>query len=265
MSDTTKKKASRTLNIIIDVFLVLFLLFSAFILIFALSQRAGKVSQIFGYTVRSVQSDSMERYDSNGDLVEGAFCKGDLIICEIAEGGPYNIGDVVMFAMPIDIYDDGSYRECNLMDGYDTKLLVTHRISGIETINGNVQYRTQGLGNPIPDINLKWDEDILAVYTGTRIPYLGSVMDFLQTRGGFFLCIILPMLAFVLFQAYRVVNNVILYNREKALKEATEAAEVARTSELTEEQKRRIAEEYLKSLSQGANSTDGSQPKGTEE
>ena len=74
MSDT-KKKVKRALNIILDVFLVLFLLISAFILIFALSQRSGKVSQIFGYTVRSVQSDSMERFDANGDLVEGGSVK----------------------------------------------------------------------------------------------------------------------------------------------------------------------------------------------
>ena len=265
MSDTTKKKVKRTLNIVVDVLLVLFLLFAAFILIFALSQRSGKVSQLFGYTVRSVQSDSMERYDANGDLVEGAFCKGDLIICEIAEGGPYDVGDVVMFNMPINLYPDGSYHECDVTGEYDTKIFVTHKIVGIEMLGENYRYRTQGLRNPAVDLNLKWDHDIQAVYTGTRIPFLGSVMDFLQTKGGFFLCIILPMLAFVLFQAYRVVNNVILYNREKALKEATEAAEVARTADLTEDEKRRIAEEYLRSLNQGAPSTDRSQPKGTEE
>jgi signal peptidase len=84
----------------------------------------------------------------------------------------------------------------------------------------------------------------------------------MQTQGGFFLCIILPMLAFVLFQAYRVVNNVILYNREKAIVEASENATAA---ELTEEQKRRIAEEYLRSLSQSTTSSEGSQPQGTEE
>ena len=265
MSDTTKRKVKRTINVVLDIFLVLFLLFAAFILIFALSQRSGKVSQIFGYTVRSVQSESMERYDANGDLVEGAFRKGDLIICEMTEEGPYDVGDVVMFEMPIVLYPDGSYRECNGTEEYDAEILVTHRIERIEMSGENHRYRTQGLSNPAPDINVKWDQEIIAVYTGIRIPYVGSVMDFLQTKGGFFLCIILPMLAFVLFQAYRVVNNVILYNREKALQEATEAAEVARTAELTEDEKRRIAEEYLRSLNQGAPSTDGSQPKGTEE
>ena len=266
MSDTTNKKVKRALNIVLDVFLVLFLLFAAFVMICALSQRSGKVSQLFGYTVRSVQSDSMERRDANGDLVEGAFCRGDLIVCEIADGGPYDVGDVVMFSMPINLYPDGSYRECNVeTEEATTEIYVTHQIVGIEMVGENYRYRTQGLGNPAADVNLKRGAQIVAVYNGTRIAGLGSVVDFLQTQSGFFICIILPMLAFVLFQAYRVVNNVILYNREKALKEATEAAEVARTADLTEDEKRRIAEEYLRSLNQGAPSTDGSQPKGTEE
>lgn len=262
MSVTKKKKVKRTLNVIVDVFLVLFLLFAAFTLIFALSQRSGKVSQIFGYTVRSVQSDSMARYDESGDLVEGAFCRGDIIICKMAEGGPYDVGDVVMFSMPVNLYPDGSYHECSENEEAATQIFVTHRIVGIEMVGENYRYRTQGLSNPAADLNLKRDSQILAVYANIRIPLVGNVMDFLQTQGGFFLCIILPLLAFVLFQAYRVVNNVILYNREKAILEASENATAA---ELTEEQKRRIAEEYLRSLSQSTTSSEGSQPQGTEE
>lgn len=266
MSETTNNKVKRVLNIALDVVLVLFLLFAAFVLIVALSQKAGKVSQLFGYSVRSVQSESMERYDADGNLVEGAFSKGDVIILEMADGGPYDVGDVVMFSMPINLYPDGSYREADMSSEEATdEIFVTHRIVGIELLGENYRYRTQGLGNPVPDVNLKRDDQILAVYNGTRIAGLGSVVDFLQTKGGFFLCIILPMLAFVLFQAYRVVNNVILYNREKAFQEASEAAEAAVTAELSEEQKRRIAEEYLKSLGAGANSADSSQPNGTEE
>jgi signal peptidase len=204
----------------------------------------------------------MERYDEKGDLVEGGFCKGDIIICEIPDGGHFDVGDSVMFSMPVNLYPDGSHRECDRLDEHNTEIIVTHRIVGIEMLGETYRYRTQGLRNPMADINLKWDEDILAVYTGIRIPHLGSVMDFMQTQGGFFLCIILPMLAFVLFQAYRVVNNVILYNREKAIVEASENATAA---ELTEEQKRRIAEEYLRSLSQSTTSSEGSQPQGTEE
>ena len=49
-------------------------------------------------------------------------------------------------------------------------------------------------------------------------------------------------LILVLFQGYRVVSNVIAYNREKAIAEATAAAE----ADLTEEKKRQIAEEYLR-------------------
>lgn len=261
MSETKKTGRTRILGIVLDVVLVLFLLFSAIILIFALSQKAGKVSQIFGYTLRSVQSDSMRRYDDNGDLLSDAFCKGDLIICEVTDSRTYNVGDVVMFSMPVVLYPDGSHRECRSNEIYDQEITVTHRIVDVVVENGFERYLTQGDANAVADLNLKSANEILAVYTGVRIGGVGAVMDFLQTKGGFFLCIMLPMMLFVVFQAWRVVRNLIIYNKEKALVEATEAVA---SGELTEEQKRIIAEEYLNKLSQRTHSEQRKESEKTE-
>lgn len=246
MTDKAKEKTKKILNVVLDVFLVIFVLLSAAVLIMALSQKDGNVSQIFGYTIRSVQTDSMELYDKNGDLVEDGIKKGDMVICEVIDEDDdldFEVGDTVMFSMPVIAYEDGSYHECEPGQAADLDIFVIHSIVEVIDSNGIIQYRTQGLNNPIADVNLKSPREIIAEYDGTRIAGLGKVMDFLQSQKGMFLCIILPLLLFVLFQGYRVVKNLIVYNREKALLEAEEA----RTSELTEEEKRRIAEEYIKS------------------
>ena len=67
-------------------------------------------------------------------------------------------------------------------------------------------------------------------------------IDHHTLRLGFFLVILLPMILFFVYQAIRVVMNVIAYNKEKA---AEEAAAAVANSDLTEEQKQRAIEEYL--------------------
>ncbi len=253
MKNTTKEKVKKILNVVLDIFLVVFVLLSALVLILSLTQKNGNVSQIFGYTIRSVQTESMEKYDGNGDLVEDGIKKGDMVICEVLDDDDdrdFEVGDVVMFSMPVIAYSDGTHHECEPGQSADLDIFVIHSIIEVIDTNGIIQYRTQGINNPIPDINLKSPSDIIAEYDGVRIGGLGTVVDFLQSQTGMFVCIILPLLLFVLFQGYRVVKNLIIYNREKALLEAEEA----RTGELSDEEKRRIAEEYLKS--QGIISTE---------
>jgi signal peptidase I len=238
----TKKRMKKTLSIIGDVLLVMFIIFVIVLTATALSIRSGNVAHVFGYTIRSIQSDSMALLE-DGELVENGFFKGDIVICEMMdENSEYQVGDAVLFKMPIMRRSDGSYRECGPTEVSDEEIFVIHGVSRVEESYGVKRYYTQGLTNPTEDANVKYSDEIIAKYNGVRFAGLGHVVDFLQTQFGFFLCIILPCLILVLFQGYRVVSNVIAYNREKAIAEATAAAE----ADLTEERKRQIAEEYLR-------------------
>lgn len=242
MNVKTKDRVKKTLSIIGDILLVMFIVFVIILTATALSIRSGNVAHVFGYTIRSIQSDSMALYE-NGELVENGFLEGDIIICKIMdEKAEYEVGDAIMFKMPIIPRSDGTYHECGPTEISDKDIFVIHGISRIEESHGVKKYYTQGLTNPTEDVNVKYSNEIIAKYNGVRFPGLGRVVDFLQTQLGFFLCIILPCLLLVLLQGYRVVSNVIAYNREKAIAEAAAAAE----AELTEDQKRQIAEEYLR-------------------
>lgn len=257
------KKVSNILNIALDIFMVLFLIFSAFTLVVSLSQKTeepgGRVSRIFGITVRSVQSESMEAYDEDGKKADGAFFKGDIIFCKITdEDTAYEIGDTVMFWMPV--YKSGAQVE---EGGFaDTEVLVTHKIVRTEvTENGETLYYTQGLNqktNFNEDLLPKTANEFVAKYNGKRIGGIGKVIDFVQSGLGFFLCIILPILAFVIIQLIRVIRNVIAYKTQKA-------QVAAASGELSDEQKRLIAEEYLKQQAADTNATPSTDAKPADE
>ena len=241
-----KNKIKNILNIALDVLMILFLVFSAFTLVVSLTQKSekigGKPSHLFGTVIRSVQSESMEAYKFDGTEYDdnNEFHKGDIIFCKATDDdATYKVGDAVMFWMPV---NEDTTQSDNKYDCY-TRVLVTHEIVEItKDDKGNDLYWTQGLNlktNFEKDILPKTADEIVATYNGKHISGIGNMIDFVQSGLGFFLCIIVPILIFVIIQTIRVIRNVIAYKAQKA------AVAVA-SGELTEEQKRLIAEEFLK-------------------
>ena len=154
-----------------------------------------------------------------------------MIFCKVSteSSDSFQVGDIVSFRQTI----------------MGEERINTHRIIEIVEEDGIEKYRTQGDNketNPEPDAELKKPIDILAVYTGTKIPGIGNFFSFIRTQLGFFLCILLPMILFFVYEAIRVILNIIAYNKEKAMEAA---AETVASSELTEEQKQRAIAEYL--------------------
>ena len=228
-----KQKLSKILHIIVDVLVILVLIVSVLIATLSLTSKSSGVPNIFGVAPLSVQSDSMS----------GTFETGDLIICKVTNDPSfeYQKDDIVTF--PIEING--------------VEVLNTHRITEVIKDDNNTYYQTQGDNkdtNPTADEILQTSSTIVAQYTGVKIGGLGTVLSFLRTQLGFFLCVLLPMIIFFLYEAVRVVLNVIAYNKEKALEEAK--ASVA-GAELTEEQKKKAIEEYLASLNENKDETDG--------
>ena len=229
-----RKALRRIINIIIDIIVVLILIVSAFVVTLSLTSKSSGVPNIFGIAPLSVQTQSME------DTIN----PGDLIFCSLSENDEkFQEGDIVTF--PIEINGE--------------QVLNTHRIVEVVEDNNITYYRTQGDNketNPEPDKDLKTSSTIVAKYTGTKIPGLGNVLSFLRTQLGFFLCILLPMIIFFIYEGIRVIINLLAYNKEKAIEEAKETLN---NSELTEEQKQKAIEEYLASLGQQSNNA-GNEP-----
>lgn len=215
------KVAKKIFNVLIDIVIVLIMIISIITVTLSITSKSSGVSNIFGIAPMSVSSNSMADTINQGDLIFGKI--------DSNRTEPYEVGDIVSF-----------YQE---IEGQNQ--INTHRIIEVVNDGGVVYYRTQGDNkntNPDPDPELKSQDMILAKYTGTKIPGVGNFFSFIRTQLGFFLVILLPMILFFVYQAIRVIMNIIAYNKEKA---AEEAAAAVANSELTEEQKQRAIEEYL--------------------
>ena len=222
-----KSKVGKVLNIIVDIIVVCILIVSILIVTLSLTSKSSGVPNVFGVAPLSVQSDSMA----------GTFDAGDLLLSEVTNNPDikYKKGDIVTF--PIEIA------------GVQT--LNTHRIVEVIEDSDITYYKTQGdnkTTNPVPDEELQTSSTMVARYTGNKIANVGTILSFIRTQLGFFLCVLLPMIIFFVYEAIRVVINVIAYNKEKAIEAAQKAVNNA---ELTEEQKKRAIEEYLASIGKG--------------
>lgn len=219
-----KKVVKRIVNIIIDIIVILILAVSILIVTLSLTSKSSGVPNVFGVAPLSVLSSSME------DTIN----TGDMILCEVTNDPSYEYekGDIVTF--PITVNGES--------------VLNTHRIVEVVKDENITYYRTQGDNkktNPEPDEELQTSSSIVAKYTGTKIGGVGNFLSFIRTQLGFFLCVLLPMIIFFVYEAVRVVLNLLAYNKEKTLEEAKLAVDSA---ELTEEQKKRAIEEYLASV-----------------
>ncbi len=218
------KMLKRIFNLIVDIVVILILIVSTLVVVLSLTSNSAGVPNILGIAPLSVQSNSME----------DTLYEGDLIFSEVIDDPYYEFkkGDIVTF--PIEI------------DGYLT--FNTHRIVNVINDHNIIYYETQGdnkLTNPVPDEELLLGSDIVALYTGKKLSGVGHFLSFIRTQLGFFLCVLLPMIIFFVYEAVRVIMNIIAYNKEKAIVAAQDAVQNA---ELTEEQKQKAIEEYLASI-----------------
>lgn len=223
------KKTQKILKIVLNIFIWIFVAFSAFMTILSLTASSSQdgIPSISGTAFLTVSSDSMK----------GTFGEGDLILVKkITDEAKQNlkIGDVITFRADLD--DNG------------TQELNTHRIYEINYYeNGAVaSYKTWGDNNPIPDekpvewqlVVGKWNKE--ARDDGTVIPFVGGVISFIQKPTGFLVAIVLPLVIFFLYEVYVFIKAVFTVKGEKASK--TQAAESAAHDEAV---KQAAIAEYL--------------------
>ena len=189
-----KKALKIVFNVIAWVVLIFALLIT--ILVFSSDKNNGTAS-LLGYVPLTVESDSMKP----------TFKKGDLIISkEIDDINSLKKGDVITFwTLIAEVLND----------------------------NGSVGFITRGDANNVDDTYTVYAGDIIGQWKGAKIGGFGKVMDFLRTKTGFFICILLPIALFFLFELYKLIATIIEIKRP-AITESDE-----------EEIKRRAVEEYL--------------------
>lgn len=210
-----KKVFKRISAALVDVLIVVLILFSVIISVSSITAKANNgVPDVFGYTPFSVQTDSMKP----------TLSRGDYIFVEECDANNLQVGDVITYFTRIE----------------GQRAINTHRIVEVLKTNDLIEYRTQGDNketNPEPDPLLIAPGDVIGKYNDSRIPVLGTVIDYLSTQLGFFLVILLPVLLFTVYQIYKLVAVIIHNHKVDVLNAAKENA--------SDEVKEAIIAEYL--------------------
>ena len=122
------------------------------------------------------------------ESMEPAIMSGDLIICQKADAEDLDVGDVISY------FDPKS----------SASAVVTHRISEKRVEDGKIIFRTEGDNNDIAD---NWDvpaENLIGKWNeGARIPFVGSIILFMQSTLGLIVCVLLPVAALILVEVLR--------------------------------------------------------------
>ena len=215
-----KKILSIVGNVLIWAFVILSLIIT--VMVFSSQKSKDGVPALFGKSLITIQTKSMEDTYKAGDLV---------FMTKTTTEEKQNLqpGTIITFRAPIDINNDGKPGDLN-----------THRI--VEKIEGTNSYITKGDNNPLNDYEQDngysvHSSDIIGVCTEDgKIRGLGNVINFLSSSLGFFLCIVLPLILFFLYELYNFIT-VLMAERKK-----TASANAAETEE---EIKKRAIEEFL--------------------
>ena len=195
-------------NVLAWIILVLALFVT--VAVFSSSKHNG-ITNLFGYMPMSVQSDSMAPTFREGDMV---------IVKEIDDPFALQENDVVTFYTMIN----------------GVRVLNTHRIVSVNKTDSGVTFTTRGDNNSINDSTDVAVGDLVGKWTGTKLKGIGKAADFLKTKTGFFICIVIPMAIFFLIELYKFIVTLIEIKKPKM------------TQNEEEEIKRRAVEEYLASV-----------------
>ena len=217
MKDVLKKIGS----VFVDVLIILVFIVSTLVVVASITaNRTGGQPSVMGYVFSSVQTNSMQGTIDKGDFVVGKLIDDSTEIKE---------GDIISF------YDYFQGRQ----------IVITHRVVEILDPETDPGYITQGDNEKMSDDIVKSRDDIQSVYK-FRIPLLGKFIDFLKTPFGFIITLVIPLLSFIAWQAYKLI---LLFFKSKQAELEEQAEQLKNTqnakSELSEEEKNAIIAEYL--------------------
>jgi signal peptidase len=251
-----QQKTRNILGWVASALCVVIIVIALVISIMTITRTTGEkgVAHIGGNAFMPVQTDSMEP----------TFDKNDLIITKIynGDGTDLQVGQVITYKARVNA------------GGNLVEIFKTHRIAEITNTNGSIRFLVVG-DNPNPqdgasgrdyvyanEVVATWgtpatpvDSDNDGEYDsfnvtkdtyGKNMGKIGAFINWLQgNRTNYFLVIVLPLILMFVIYAYILIRSFIV---AKLAKTREEAASSATVDGLSEEDKRRLAEEYLAEL-----------------
>lgn len=168
------KIISSALFVILMLIIALIIIYIVRIKVLASSGRLGEVRTNF-YTI----------------LTQSMYPKiqaGDIIITYRNDNDIYNVDDVITFVST-----------ANASNG----ITITHRVIEVSTLNGEYYYRTKGDNNNTADSSSVKANNVIGKVI-FKIPKAGYIQQFLVTRTGWIVAIVLPCLGIVIYDILKI-------------------------------------------------------------
>lgn len=194
------RKVIKTISSIL--FCVLFV-FAAF---FVGMKFMGEDPNVFGYNFYYILTGSMEPELSAGDIIIG----------EAVEPSDLKTGDVVVYR--------GEY-------GQTKGKTITHEIVDIKEENGEVLFITKGTANDIEDPPVTGNQIISRMTV--KVPVLGKIFSIVNSRWGFFIIIILPLVCLLANEIYSLIKVIKSGKEEQNNDETAQQEKTVRSEETT--------------------------------
>lgn len=220
-----ENKGKSILGVISDILLIIIIIIAIGITVMTFTSKSSDmgVGNVLGYTPFTIQTDSMAPTFKSGDLI---------IAKEVENINDLKIGDVITYSTVLTDDTGRSVRGNN-----------THRISDIEyNKDGTISaFVTKGDAIDTEDNVYVLPDEVIAKQVnsgidengeymdGLKIASFGNALNFLQSRTGFMICIIIPLALFFIWQIYKLIT---MFMEAKA-------------EDIDEDVKRRAIEEYL--------------------
>lgn len=184
-----KKLFKKTLRLMFDMLVVLFIVFFAYVFF---ATYFGFIPNIFGYHFFRVVSSSMEP----------TIIDGDCIISKKVSVDEIEVGDIITF------YSD---------DPMIYNFLNTHRVVDIfENDYGLKEFVTKGDSNPGEDVYTAKSQKIVGVYQGDI--FIGKILskgfELLSNRVIYFILIMLPILLSFISSIVDIINIIMEVDEE---------------------------------------------------
>lgn len=142
------------------------------------SKLAGGTPKVFGHEIMTVLSGSMEPGIQTGSIIG---------VKPVDDPAKFKKGDVITFK-----------------SSDDQNKLITHRIIEVQEVDSTIQYITKGDNNDAKDPQPVTLGNVVGEYTGFTIPYIGQIFNYIQSKMGAVILLIVPGILMVLWSIYSV-------------------------------------------------------------
>ena len=114
---------------------------------------------------------------------------GDVVITYKEDNNKYNDGDVITF-----------------VSQQNGGITITHRVDEVYNVNDSYSYKTKGDNNNAPDNEITSGDNVLGKVV-VKIPKVGYIQQFLVSKTGWIVAVILPCLGIVIYDILKLFKH----------------------------------------------------------